>query len=131
MESSIRNYIGCKLKALRVSRGVSQQKLGDELGISFQQVRKYELGENCLTCDRLCKISGLLHAPVEYFFENIDANIALNEEKEPQKSKRNAPKPVILDKESTKLMRYFNKITDDALRAGVLNLARVYAQKTK
>jgi transcriptional regulator with XRE-family HTH domain len=60
--------IGQKIRALRVARGVSQTILGNGLGVTFQQVQKYEKGANRLSAGRLQKIANMLHTPITFFF---------------------------------------------------------------
>jgi transcriptional regulator with XRE-family HTH domain len=60
--------IGQKIRAMRVSRGVSQTMLATGLGVTFQQVQKYEKGTNRLSAGRLQKIAGILDTPVMFFY---------------------------------------------------------------
>ena len=63
-------YVGSRVRFRRMVLGMSQQRLGDELGISFQQVQKYEKGVNRITAGRLYQLAGLLGVEVSYFFDN-------------------------------------------------------------
>jgi transcriptional regulator with XRE-family HTH domain len=54
----------------RIMMGWTQEKLGDALGLTFQQVQKYERGTNRISASRLQRISDILRVPIEYFFEN-------------------------------------------------------------
>ena len=57
----------------RMMLDMSQEKLGRTLGLSFQQVQKYEKGTNRISASRLLQFSGILHAPVAFFFEGAPA----------------------------------------------------------
>lgn len=60
--------IGQKIRALRVAKGVSQTTLGDGLGVTFQQVQKYERGTNRVSAGRLQKIARMLDTPITFFY---------------------------------------------------------------
>jgi transcriptional regulator with XRE-family HTH domain len=62
-------HVGNKVHMRRIMMGWSQQKLGDALGLTFQQVQKYEKGSNRISASRLQRISHILQVPLEYFFE--------------------------------------------------------------
>ena len=62
-------HVGNKVHMRRITMGWSQQKLGDALGLTFQQVQKYEKGTNRISASRLQRISDILQVPLEYFFE--------------------------------------------------------------
>jgi transcriptional regulator with XRE-family HTH domain len=62
-------HVGRRVRLRRLEIGVSQQKLGEHLGVSFQQVQKYEKGINRISASGLQQIAKLLDAPVSYFFE--------------------------------------------------------------
>jgi transcriptional regulator with XRE-family HTH domain len=60
--------VGSKVRALRLERQMSQEKLGDALGLTFQQVQKYEKGTNRISAGRLQRIAAILEVPVSVFF---------------------------------------------------------------
>jgi transcriptional regulator with XRE-family HTH domain len=62
-------YVGSRVRMRRLMLGMSQEKLGDALGLTFQQVQKYEKGTNRMGASRLQHISHILHVPVPFFFE--------------------------------------------------------------
>ncbi|HVJ55689.1 MAG TPA: helix-turn-helix transcriptional regulator [Aliidongia sp.] len=68
-------HIGKRLKLLRVTHGESQETLGRSLGLTFQQVQKYERGTNKLSADKLWRIAQRYGVEVEFFFEGIEAQI--------------------------------------------------------
>ena len=65
----IDKHVGGRVRMRRVMLAMSQQKLGDALGVSIQQVQKYEKGANRLGAGRLQQISHVLQVPVAFFFE--------------------------------------------------------------
>jgi transcriptional regulator with XRE-family HTH domain len=64
--------VGRRIRAQRLVRGLSQTDLGKSLGITFQQVQKYEKGANRVGAGRLTRIAEVLGVPVAFFFSNID-----------------------------------------------------------
>jgi transcriptional regulator with XRE-family HTH domain len=65
----IDKHVGTRVRMLRLIRHVSQTQLGDALGITFQQVQKYEKGTNRISASRLQQMSDILKVPVPFFFE--------------------------------------------------------------
>ena len=64
-------HVGTRLRQRRVTRGVSQEKLGEQLGVTFQQIQKYEKGTNRIGASRLFEIARFLDIPVGYFYEGL------------------------------------------------------------
>jgi transcriptional regulator with XRE-family HTH domain len=62
-------HVGNRIKMRRLMLGISQQKLGDALGLTFQQVQKYEKGANRVSASRLQRIAQILQVPESFFFE--------------------------------------------------------------
>ena len=65
----IDKHVGSRVRMRRMMLGMSQEKLGDALGLTFQQVQKYEKGTNRIGASRLQQISLILQVPVSFFFE--------------------------------------------------------------
>jgi transcriptional regulator with XRE-family HTH domain len=65
----IDKHVGSRVRMRRMMLGMSQEKLGDALGLTFQQVQKYEKGTNRIGASRLQQISNILQVPVAFFFE--------------------------------------------------------------
>jgi transcriptional regulator with XRE-family HTH domain len=62
-------HVGSRVRMRRMMLNMSQEKLGDALGLTFQQVQKYEKGTNRIGASRLQQISNILQVPVSFFFE--------------------------------------------------------------
>ncbi len=71
-ELKVQQLIGRNIRLLRESRGVSQEELGDMLGITYQQIQKYEKGKSGLSAPRLYAMSQYLYVPYEYFFSGLE-----------------------------------------------------------
>lgn len=65
----IDRHVGSRVRMRRMLAGVSQEKLGDALGLTFQQVQKYEKGSNRISASRLQQIAKMLDVPVSFFFD--------------------------------------------------------------
>ncbi|WAJ29048.1 helix-turn-helix domain-containing protein [Antarcticirhabdus aurantiaca] len=70
------SHVGSRVRLRRTMLGMSQEKLGESLGITFQQVQKYEKGSNRIGASRLQKISEVLSVPVAFFFEELPSGEA-------------------------------------------------------
>ena len=111
--------IGHRIKSLRRSAGLSQANLGNALGVTFQQVQKYERGVNRVGAGRLREIARLLEAPVSTFFDEGDA-VAVGEQAE-MFSFLGAPGAV-------DMLRAYTAIEDDRMRREVLAIVRSVAR---
>ena len=69
--SLVDRHIGSRVRTRRVMLGMSQEKLAEALGLTFQQVQKYEKGVNRIGASRLLHIAGILDVGIEFFFEGI------------------------------------------------------------
>src|SRR3954468_24764900 len=87
--NSIDRHVGSRVRMRRVMLGMSQEKIGDALGLTFQQVQKYEKGMNRMGSSRLQQAADILGVPVPFFFEgNADG---------PFKSDGRDPSPAYID----------------------------------
>lgn len=66
--------VGLRVRDLRVRRGLNQSQLGRALGLTFQQVQKYEKGTNRISCSKLVRIAETLSVPAAYFFEGLESD---------------------------------------------------------
>jgi transcriptional regulator with XRE-family HTH domain len=114
-------YVGSRVRMRRLMLGMSQEKLGDKLGITFQQVQKYEKGANRISASRLLEMCHILQAPVPYFFDG-------GPQTRGQSSRRGeAPSPdyvsdFLATSDGHVLMRAFARIKDYALRRSIVRL---------
>jgi transcriptional regulator with XRE-family HTH domain len=69
-------HVGNRLRLRRTLLGMSQQKVGEALGLTFQQVQKYERGTNRIGASRLWDLAGVLDCPVSFFFDEMDEKTA-------------------------------------------------------
>lgn len=69
-------HVGSRVRLRRTLLGMSQEKLGDAIGLTFQQVQKYERGANRIGSSRLLNLSKILDIPVSFFFNDMPIEIA-------------------------------------------------------
>jgi transcriptional regulator with XRE-family HTH domain len=100
----------------RLSIGLSQEKLGDALGVTFQQVQKYEKGANRIGASRLLQIACILDVRVEFFFEGLP-EMRLN-----ASSAEGAMLEFLAIPDSDRLVRSFVRLKDDTARKKVTDL---------
>ncbi len=107
---------------------MSQERLGDALGLTFQQIQKYERGANRVGCSRLYEISRVLDVSVSYFFEGapepdqpVDAGAS---EERPETEHRSDP---MSKRETLELVRAYYRITDPSVRRRFFDLAKSIA----
>src|ERR1700716_258054 len=67
-------YVGQRIRLQRMAVGMSQNRLGELLDLTFQQIQKYEKGINRIGAGRLFEVAGILGVPVTFFYEDADAN---------------------------------------------------------
>jgi transcriptional regulator with XRE-family HTH domain len=67
-------HLGRKIRDRRLSLGLTQTKVGNALGFSFQQIQKYEKGLNGVTSEKLLDLANVLQVPINFFYEGYDKN---------------------------------------------------------
>lgn len=93
-------HVGRRVKERRVLLGLSQDDLGQLLGLTFQQVQKYEKGWNRISASKLWELTHILNVPVSWFFEGID------EKGKPEDA-------TLVKRETLQLVRYFDACPKD------------------
>lgn len=124
--SSVDAHVGSRVRLRRMLIGMSQEKLGELLGLTFQQVQKYEKGANRIGASRLYDISSILNVPVQYFFEELPnaSGVHVNGRglSEPDRE------PFVMDfvssTEGLQLIRSYTKVTDPRVRKRILELVK-------
>ena len=112
--------------------GMSQEKLGDAIGLTFQQVQKYERGTNRVGSSRLWELSKVLDVPVSFFFDDMAAEVAgTTQPAQPGLAESNSPvyEPDTLAKRETlELVRAYYRIRNPKVRKRVFELAKALAK---
>jgi transcriptional regulator with XRE-family HTH domain len=120
-------YVGSRVRMRRIMLGMSQEKLGEALGLTFQQVQKYEKGTNRVGASRIQQISEILQVPVSFLFEGGPSGIAKAEGSE-------SPSPsyvsdFLATSEGLALTRAFTRISDAKLRRSIVDLVEQIASQ--
>lgn len=120
-------HVGRRLRARRTLLGMSQGGLGEALGVTFQQVQKYERGANRMGSSRLYRISKVLDVPVSYFFEEMPTSIAGKNVSAAPAGLAEAIPDELLKRETLELVRSYYRIGDANVRKGILRLVLAVA----
>ncbi|MEO1039007.1 MAG: helix-turn-helix transcriptional regulator [Pseudomonadota bacterium] len=121
----IDRHVGARVRLRRQLLNMSQEKLGDELGVTFQQVQKYERGANRIGAGRLWVLARTLDVPVSFFYEGVADSMAQPGFAEGDQT------PIVDDfiqsADGVALAQAFAKIRDSRVRRRVLELVRTLA----
>jgi transcriptional regulator with XRE-family HTH domain len=122
----IDKHVGSRVRMRRMMLSMSQEKLGDALGLTFQQVQKYEKGTNRIGASRLQQISNILQVPVEFFFEGAPHVGGA------ARADGDAPSPAyvsdfLASSDGLALTKAFMRISDAKLRRRIVDLVEQIA----
>src|ERR1700761_7379014 len=104
-------HVGSRVRLRRTLLGMSQEKLGEAIGLTFQQVQKYERGANRIGASRLWDLSGVLDCPVSFFFEEMDTSAASQQKKTDIPANTDIGDPMSR-RETLDLVRAYYRITE-------------------
>jgi transcriptional regulator with XRE-family HTH domain len=130
-------HVGSRLRLRRNLIGFSQDQLGKALGLTFQQIQKYERGTNRMGASRLFQVARLLKVPVTYFFEELPlavAGLAPGFSDTKQAALEGAPgedEQVFQRRETLELIRAYYRIADPKHRRKVYELIKTMAVEGK
>ena len=120
-------HVGSRIRLRRTMLGVSQEKLGESLGITFQQIQKYEKGTNRVGASRLQNISAILNVPVSFFFEDAPGAEPASASGSAEASSSNYVVDFLSSSEGLQLNRAFVKINDPKVRRRIVDLVKALA----
>ena len=124
--SGIDRIVGQRLRWRRRELKLTQEQLGEKLGLTFQQVQKYEKGVNRISAGRLFEMAQVLGITITYFYEGVDdlleepGMLSVHEDDHP-------PSLPVLDGEAMELIKAFQQIGDKSLRRSLLETIRAAA----
>ena len=125
--NDVDRHVGTRIRMRRVLIGMSQEKLGGALGLTFQQVQKYEKGTNRVSASRLQQISSALGVPIDFFYnDSTPASAAVGFAETGRPAYAADPLPV----EGLKLLKAFNAIEDAPTRKRLLELAQTLGKSS-
>lgn len=120
-------HVGSRIRLRRTMLGMSQEKLGEALGITFQQIQKYEKGTNRVGASRLQNISTILNVPVSFFFEDAPGDPSTGQPGMAEANSSNYVVDFLSSSEGLQLNRAFIKITDPKVRRKLVDLVKALA----
>lgn len=121
-------HVGSRVRQRRTLLGLSQEKLGDAVGLTFQQIQKYERGANRIGASRMYEFSRILDVPVSYFFEELPGELRTHEGRlsvgmRDQDQDDLEPDPMAR-RETLELVRAYYRITDPRVRKRLFELTK-------
>ena len=119
-------YVGSRVRMRRIMLGMSQEKLGDALGLTFQQVQKYEKGTNRVGASRIQQISEILQVPISFLFEGGPSGTP-NAEGFGEGSSPAYISDFLATSEGLALTRAFTRISDAKLRRSIVEMVEQIA----
>lgn len=120
-------HVGHRVRLRRMLVGMSQERLGELLGLTFQQVQKYEKGINRIGAGRLFEVSEILGVPISFFYEDVEPRVKAGGFAEDEE-----PPPVmefLSSGEGLQLSLAFMRIKDAKVRRRILELVRALANE--
>ena len=118
-------HVGGRVRQRRAMLGMSQEKLGEALGLTFQQVQKYERGANRIGASRLHHISEVLDVPINYFFEDISPSFTKKRGKAGlSEAQAEYDRDPMAKRETLELVRSYYKISDPRVRRRIFELTK-------
>ena len=117
-------HVGGRLKMRRVLMGISQEKLGESLDVTFQQIQKYEKGANRISASRLYDISRILSVPVQFFFDGIKHGKAARKSESQIESEASRLVDLLSSADGAQFIRTFSEIEDDEIRQNIIDLVK-------
>ena len=122
-------HVGSRVRLRRTMLGMSQEKLGEALGITFQQIQKYEKGTNRVGASRLQNISTILNVPVSFFFEDAPSDPSTGQPGMAEANSSNYVVDFLSSSEGLQLNRAFIKIPDPKVRRKLVDLVKSLASE--
>jgi transcriptional regulator with XRE-family HTH domain len=117
-------HVGSRVRLRRMLVGLSQEKLGERMGLTFQQIQKYEKGVNRIGASRLFQLSQILEVPVQFFFEGAPPADGSSEGGFAEPGTEAFLYEFLNTRDGLELNRAFVKIADANVRRSVVDLVR-------
>jgi transcriptional regulator with XRE-family HTH domain len=114
-------HVGRRLRLRRTILGMKQEELADAVGVTYQQIQKYERGDTRLSIGRLFDIGLVLGVPIEWFLDGLDDNAPV----------RCNLATMLSSKDTAELVRLFSRVENPKVRRQFIDLARVLANASE
>ncbi len=130
--NSIDVHVGSRVRMRRTLLGLSQEKLGEALGLTFQQVQKYERGANRISASRLFQIGRVLDVPISFFYDEMPDEVLRDAQGVMRPGLGEAADPFEHDplakRETLELVRAYYRISDARVRRRIFELVKAVAR---
>lgn len=120
-------HVGSRIRLRRNMLGMSQEKLGENLGITFQQIQKYEKGTNRVGASRLQAIASIMSVPVSFFFEDAPGQDGISRGGFAEDNAMALAAEFCSTPEGLQLNRAFVKVADPKVRRRIIDLVKSLA----
>ena len=121
-------HVDARLRQRRALLGMTQTNLSDAIGVSYQQMQKYERGMNRISASRLFALSRVLDVPVEYFFDDMPTAVAASSSAKKKRGRAKKPPSYEADpmatRETMELVRAYYEISDPQIRKRLFELTK-------
>ena len=117
-------HVGGRLRLRRLAVGLSQERLAKSIGITFQQIQKYERGTNRIVASRLHDLSRVLDVPVGYFFSDMAEGTLPDSAPAPQEEAMAFAHDLMGERETLELVRSYYNISDPRIRKRLFDLVK-------
>lgn len=117
-------HVGSKLRLRRTLLGMSQEKLGEAVSLTFQQIQKYERGTNRIGASRLHQLARVLEVPVAFFFEDTPSEKSINGQLSEPGQESYESEDHLTRRETLELVRAYYRIDSPAVRKRVFELVK-------
>lgn len=117
-------HVGSRVRLRRTLLGMSQEKLGKAVSLTFQQIQKYERGANRIGSSRLYQLANILDVPVSFFFEGVEERISREESGVSEGEQEAFESDQLSRRETLELVRAYYRISDPAVRKKIFDLVK-------
>ncbi len=127
-------HAGARLRVRRTLLGMTQTSLGDAIGLTLQQVQKYERGMDRMTSSRLYDLARVLDVPVQHFFDDMPAAVAASSPANKKRGRAKKPPSYESDpmarRETLQLVRAYYKIRDPEIRKHLFKMTKTLGARS-
>jgi transcriptional regulator with XRE-family HTH domain len=120
-------HVGSRVRLRRMLLGMSQEKLGEHLGLTFQQIQKYEKGINRIGASRLFDLAKVLGVPVQFFYEELPVSGGDGATGFAERPAESYAIEFLGSREGLELNKAFARISDPRVRRSIVELVRAFA----
>ena len=117
---NIDKHVGTQLRSRRKVIGLSQEKLAEHIGVTFQQIQKYERGTNRISASRLYSFSKIMDVPIDYFYEGLNGEVVTSSD---------IPANVLHSRETLNLIRQYYNLKSNKTRKFLFTIIKGLEQK--